>query len=115
MKEQTVLVIDDNPTSRDILQDMLTSFSFTVTLAASGADGLNELERAPDQAPYELVVVDWRMPGMDGIETARQIRRLRPPGFGAVPRQPAEWIPQVSGGCTNEPHRSQRCLSGSPF
>ena len=41
-----VLVVDDNSTSREIFQDMLESFSFDVTLAASGKEGLVEIEKA---------------------------------------------------------------------
>jgi len=69
-----VLVVDDNRTSRDILQEMLESFSFAVTLAASGEDGLAEIERADRDKPFELVIMDWKMPGLDGIETSERIK-----------------------------------------
>ncbi len=68
------LVVDDNPTSRRILQEILESFSFEVTLAASGEEGLAEVERASKDAPFELVIMDWKMPGMDGIETSERIK-----------------------------------------
>jgi two-component system, sensor histidine kinase and response regulator len=74
MRGISVLVVDDNVTSRKILQDMLESFSFHVTLAASGEKGLAELESADKDRPFELIVMDWKMPGMDGIETARRIK-----------------------------------------
>jgi len=70
-----VLVVDDNATSRVILQDILESFSFGVTLAASGKDGLEEVERADKDNPFELVIMDWKMPGMDGMETSERIKR----------------------------------------
>ncbi|MCU0591930.1 MAG: response regulator [Desulfobacterales bacterium] len=69
-----VLVVDDHPTSREILREMLESFTFTVSLAASGAEGLTEFRCPSGGRPYELVVMDWRMPGMDGIEAARRIK-----------------------------------------
>ncbi|MGD2036557.1 MAG: PAS domain S-box protein [Desulfobacterales bacterium] len=75
MRGMKVLVVDDNATSREIFQDMLESFSFDVTLAASGKEGLVELENAPEEEPIELVIMDWKMPGMDGIETARRIKQ----------------------------------------
>jgi PAS domain S-box-containing protein len=75
LRNMKVLVVDDNATSRQILQDMLESFSFNVTLAASGQEGLTELENAPADQPFELVIMDWKMPGMDGIEAAEKIKR----------------------------------------
>jgi PAS domain S-box-containing protein len=75
LRNMKVLVVDDNATSRQILQEMLESFSFNVTLAASGQEGLTELENAPAGQPFELVIMDWKMPGMDGIEAAENIKR----------------------------------------
>jgi PAS domain S-box-containing protein len=69
-----VLVVDDNATSREILQDILESFTFEVFLAASGEDGLEEIERADKDKPFELVLMDWKMPGLDGIQTSRRIK-----------------------------------------
>ena len=78
------LVVDDNLTSREILQGMLESFSFEVTLAASGEEGLTEYEKSIPAGGYDLVVMDWKMPGMDGIETAKRIKNL--PGLSRMPR-----------------------------
>jgi CheY-like chemotaxis protein len=74
MRGMKVLVVDDNATSRAILQEMLESFTFEVTVAASGAEGITELESAAEEKPFELVVMDWKMPGMDGIEASKRIK-----------------------------------------
>ena len=74
LRGMRVLVVDDNATSRDILQEMLESFTFEVTVAASGPEGITELENADEDKPFELVVMDWKMPGMDGIEASKRIK-----------------------------------------
>nr|MBL0714927.1 response regulator [Desulfobacterales bacterium] len=84
LRGMKVLVVDDNATSRNIFKDMLESFSFHVTLVASGQEGLSALADAPVDAPFELVIMDWKMPGMDGIEASRRIRAHR-----GLPRVPA--------------------------
>ena len=75
-----VLVVDDNTSSRIILQEILESFSFEVSLASSGEEGLAEVVEAGNGRPFDLVIMDWMMPGMDGIEASRLIKnhqRLR--------------------------------------
>ena len=83
LRGMKVLVVDDNATSRDILQDMLESFSFEVTVAASGPEGITELESAKEDEHFELVVMDWKMPGMDGIEASRRIKDHK--GLSKIP------------------------------
>ena len=74
LKGMKVLVVDDNATSRNILNDILESFSFEVHLASTGEDGLEELEKADPESPFDLVLMDWKMPGMDGLEASRKIK-----------------------------------------
>ena len=74
LRGMKVLVVDDNATSRSILQEMLKSFSFEVSLAASGEEGITELEAASKDKPFKLVIMDWKMPGMDGIEASKRIK-----------------------------------------
>ncbi len=74
LRNLKVLVVDDNATSREILRTLLESFSFEVTLAASGEEGITELENAAPHNPFELVFMDWKMPGMDGIQASQRIK-----------------------------------------
>ncbi len=67
-----VLVCDDNHNAREIIKEVLESFSFNVTLAGSGEEALELLANASNK-PYELALLDWKMPGMDGVEAAKSI------------------------------------------
>lgn len=70
-----VLVVDDSATSREILKEMVGSFGMDVHLAASGEEALDEVKRANQtEKPYELVMLDWKMGGMNGVQTAKAIR-----------------------------------------
>ncbi|VAW89785.1 diguanylate cyclase/phosphodiesterase (GGDEF & EAL domains) with PAS/PAC sensor(s) [hydrothermal vent metagenome] len=80
-----VLVVDDNAVARETLQAMLESFSFNVSVVSSGSEALAELERAcgaGSDGHYDLVLMDWKMPGMDGVEASRLI-------------QQSDWLPQL--------------------
>ncbi len=70
-----VLVVDDNATARKILGNTLSSLSFDVTQVGSGQEALTELARTQDEDPYDLVLMDWKMPEMDGIEASKQIKK----------------------------------------
>jgi signal transduction histidine kinase len=69
-----VLVIDDNSTSREILKEMLEAMSFGVTLATSAREGLAKLTTADASDPFQLVLMDWEMPALDGLTAAWIIR-----------------------------------------
>jgi PAS domain S-box-containing protein len=84
LRGMKVLVVDDNVTSREILKEMLESFSFEVALAASGEEGITEIENAADDIPFELVIMDWKMPGIDGIEASSRIKNH--PDLDRIPK-----------------------------
>jgi len=74
LRGMRVLVVDDNASSRDIFTELLESMSFQVTIAASAREGLAELISAPKDDPVKLVLMDWRMPEMDGLDATAMIR-----------------------------------------
>jgi len=77
LRGRRVLVVDDNEMNRIVLGEMLTGMSFSVKEVASGKAALEEIRSAADTGqPYDVVLLDWRMPGMDGIATAKAIREL---------------------------------------
>ncbi len=67
------LVVDDNATNREIIQAMLLSFGFRVDVVGSGEAALALLIEADLSDPYRLVLMDWQMPGRDGVESIRKI------------------------------------------
>ncbi|BDA15686.1 hypothetical protein KAM339_042270 [Aeromonas caviae] len=68
------LVVDDNASAREILYGMASSFGVEVDVADSGRMALAMLVEAERKhLPYDLVLMDWRMPGMDGVETVQQM------------------------------------------
>ncbi|MFC1798530.1 response regulator [Thermodesulfobacteriota bacterium] len=76
LRDMKVLVVDDNAVSQKILQRMLESMSFQVTLAATAKEGISEVELADkEDRPFGLILMDWQMPGMDGIEASQTIRQ----------------------------------------
>jgi two-component system sensor histidine kinase/response regulator len=71
------LVVDDSAYARAAIADMLHEMTFEVNEVGSGEQAVDAVRSAAAQGrPYDLVYLDWRMPGMDGMETARRIREL---------------------------------------
>ncbi len=69
-----VLVVDDNASAREILGNMLEHMGVRVDQAGSGKRALTMLEQVDKDDPYQLLLLDWKMPGIDGIETMQAIR-----------------------------------------
>ena len=73
--ELCVLVIDDDPIACEHARLILGQVGVSCEMALSGAEGLQMAKvRHARREPYNLILVDWRMPDMDGVETARRIR-----------------------------------------
>src|SRR6185295_15382155 len=73
------LVVDDHATNRLILRETLTALGAEVTDSASGREAIEEWRRTSASThPYELVLIDCRMPEMDGFQVVEEIRRIGP-------------------------------------
>jgi len=77
LTEKPVLIVEDSPTSRELLETLLKRWSIPAVSVASAEDGLALLQQrsrpgSPD--PFGLVILDWMLPGMNGLDAAEHIR-----------------------------------------
>ena len=83
LKGLRTLIVDDNATNRLILAEALAGWGALLTTAEDGEQALMELNRASDAGePYGLVLLDCRMPGLDGFQVAEHIQRH--PGLAGI-------------------------------
>ncbi|RIK64228.1 MAG: hypothetical protein DCC65_14515 [Planctomycetota bacterium] len=78
VRERPVLVVEDTETSRELLETLLTGWSIPVTSVVSAEEGLALLEthnRIGAENPFGLVILDWMLPGMNGLDAAERIRK----------------------------------------
>src|SRR5262245_42568128 len=73
-KPTRILVVDDEAAPRKFLVKELSARGFAVEAAASGEEAL----RKTAEAVYDVVLLDMKMPGMDGLAALREIRRVEP-------------------------------------
>ena len=77
LRDKRVLVVDDNDHARAVLAEMLANMGFMTRSAASGAEAVEEARAAArTNLPFDIILLDWKMPGMSGIDAARKIRSL---------------------------------------
>ncbi|MBE7498904.1 MAG: response regulator [Verrucomicrobiales bacterium] len=83
-----LLVVDDNAAAREILFESLEPLAARVDAVSSGAEALAAIKERDGDAPYDVVFMDWRMPGMDGLQATRLIKNdptlRRPPAVVIV-------------------------------
>ena len=77
LRGKRVLVVDDNENARLVLGELLSGMRLKVDQAESGQEAISAVNRADAEgAPYHIVFLDWLMPEMNGVDTARRIREL---------------------------------------
>ena len=69
-----VLIVDDNSAAREILQEPLCALTAHVDAVASGKEAITAIKQHDAGDPYDIVFMDWRMPGMDGLQASRHIK-----------------------------------------
>jgi len=70
-----ILIAEDDPVSRYVLEAMLKNWGYDLVVTANGLEAWNALQS--EEAP-QLAVLDWMMPGMDGVDVCRRLRQLAP-------------------------------------
>lgn len=69
-----VLVVDDNSAAREILAEPLSTIADHVLTVASGPEAIAAVKAQDSLAPFDIIFMDWRMPGMDGLQACRLIK-----------------------------------------
>jgi len=72
MPKLKVLIIDDEIFFRSIVGDWVNSWGYEATLAASGQEGINAIQNKK----FDVIILDYLMPEMDGLATLRKIREI---------------------------------------
>jgi len=72
--EVRILLVEDNAINQMVALNLLEDLSLSADVAGNGVEGIAALKGAPNQAPYQVVLMDCQMPEMDGYEATRQIR-----------------------------------------
>ena len=70
-----VLLVDDNATAREVLSDMTLSLGMEVDVISNGSQAIKRIDDSiHNNIPYDIVLIDWKMPDMNGVECIRQIQ-----------------------------------------
>ncbi|WP_082930731.1 hybrid sensor histidine kinase/response regulator [Shewanella woodyi] len=70
-----VLIVDDNDVAREILVNLLTMMKFSPSAVSNGQEAISAIE-SENINPYEMIFMDWNMPGINGIEAIKKIKTL---------------------------------------
>lgn len=71
---KTVLLVDDNPMALDVLTNIMSSFNCLVTTATNGLEAIALVQESATE--FDFVMIDWKMPGLDGLQTINKLKNL---------------------------------------
>jgi two-component system chemotaxis response regulator CheY len=80
--KKSIMIVDDSPTLLMSMAGVLERSGFAVTQAQSGEDGLKKIAAAA--GPFALIITDYNMPGINGVEMVRQARKLAAARFTPI-------------------------------
>jgi CheY-like chemotaxis protein len=108
---ERILVVDDEPGQRFLSQVYLTKMGYAATVVSNGAEAVALFEKAQlegKDSPYDLVLTDMIMEGLDGLATCRMVRKLYPSQelvimSGQIPDGYAPQIKELSAEWLNKP------------
>jgi two-component system, response regulator, stage 0 sporulation protein F len=119
MKPATILIVDDEEHIRLLFKEELEDEGYTVDLASNGLDALDKLKRSA----YSVIVLDIKMPGMDGIQTLAEIKKINKDqpvilcsAYGEFKQDFASWVSDgyiVKSADTRELKEMIRRISGA--
>jgi CheY-like chemotaxis protein/HPt (histidine-containing phosphotransfer) domain-containing protein len=76
--KKTILIVDDSESARDVLMAMLHANGLAAAAVSSGEEAITAITHGSDAGnPFDLVLMDWRMPGINGVEASRRIKAQR--------------------------------------
>ena len=100
LRNRHVLIVDDNDHAREVMTVLLRNMGFRVAESSSGSQALEKVLAAQGNGdPFDVVLLDWQMPGWSGLETARRLRELplvRPPKIAMMSAYSREDLLQQS-------------------
>ncbi len=119
MKPTTILIVDDEEHIRLLFKEELEDEGYTVDLASNGLEALDKLKRSA----YSVIVLDIKMPGMDGIQTLAEIKKINKDqpvilcsAYGEFKQDFATWVSDgyvVKSADTRELKEMIRRMSGA--